>query len=273
MGLHGQTNYFCLYAYKQSLSDALSKSFAGSHNSVLIHHENIILSDECITKLKAASADNPDVVLGCRLRDINQRHLFQCPGWRWNSELFGWYPEWYINFKADPSMPRAIVANCLSPDVLLIPRSAWEKTGDFDSQLEPGYAVIDWCLRARRANVECLEIQHAIAFKHRLEPTKPTGPWGMARIGDIKGLLILSGRYQLPMKPMWLAIRYIYISLSKELGRVHYNTDYGSKISHAKRLLWYINNLFSAFKRAHTGTLLYNILASIRYMRIKHRTP
>jgi hypothetical protein len=249
----------CEVESASSRTDALVRAFSSDHAAALLLDAHATMTEKSLSALVQAWRIHPRAVLGGRIVDARWPQRVQLPGWRWSEAKGVWQPDWMIEIKADPAAPEVLPCVWLNPEILLVPRDAWEVVGGFDPRIDPPLAVIDWCLRARKAGFQCYEVQTAFALKQIL-PTERRGPWGPTHLSDLPGMLILAGKHQLPTRRMRLAWLFMHKAISEELGRVRYWADYGSQISLFKRTVWYVRNLVLAIKRARIPAMILGML-------------
>lgn len=237
----------------------LAEAFSGGAEAVVLTTSRSLVSQQVLDELHRVHMAHPAAVAGCRVMDPSHTTHFLLPGWRWSALHFEWRLEWCIEIKPDPTGPTLMSCDWLNPDVLLIPRTAWNAAGPFDPSLAPQLAAIDWCLRARKGGIKCFEVQTAVAFKQP-SSAKHKGPWGTTHLPDLPGMLILAGKHQLPMGRRRLAWQFMHKAVSEELGRVRYWADYDFRLSTPKRTVWYLRNLILALKRARIPSLVLSVL-------------
>lgn len=248
----------CVTATGARRFQEINSAFAHGQDAVLLLASGVTLSKSSLMALAEARIAQPQALLGCCLADGKFQMKTLLPGWRWSESQCEWRPEWCIRIKADPTAPKILPCDWLSAEALLIPRIAWDAVGSFDPDLDPPLAVVDWCLRAREAGFPCFEVQTAIAFM-QFSPAQCPGPLGPTRLPELQGMLTLARKHRLPMGHTRLAWQFMHKAINKELGRVHYWTDYGFHPSPLQRTVWYLRNLFLAFRRARIPSLILGV--------------
>lgn len=236
----------------------LDEAYAGGAEAVVLTTAQLSVHQQTMEELHRVHMAHPRAIAGCRVMDASHTTHFLLPGWRWSAADCEWHSEWSIEIKPDPTAPAVLSYDWLNPDVLLIPRTAWDTVGHFDPALSSPLAAVDWCLRARKAGFQCYEVQTAFALKQP-PPTERRVPWGPTHLPDLPGMLILAGKHQLPTGRMRLAWQFMHKAISEELGRVRFSADYGCNISLVKRTAWYLRNLFLAIKRARIPAMILSV--------------
>ncbi|MGD9602566.1 MAG: hypothetical protein AB7O21_13360 [Gammaproteobacteria bacterium] len=238
---------------------AVTGAFADAADAVILQSRPLALPQGLPDALAACREDRQDLVAGYRVADAKHAERFLLPGPRWSDRHFGWRSEWYVELKPDPAAPPFVACHWLNPYALFIPRAAWNIVGPFDPVLPPSLAVIDWCLRARKVGMECLEFQTPIALELSAEPAR-SAPWGNSRIQDLPGILRLARKHGQPTGPLRLALRFLARSIVEDFRSVRFWADYGHVLSLSKRSLWYASNLWRVLQRAGLSRVAFRVM-------------
>lgn len=256
---HSQSPVQAFPIYKtESVSErtkALAEAFANKHAAVLLLDACTTLPEASLSALTQALFAQPTALFGCRIVDARRPQRIQLPGWRWSEIECEWRPEWLIELKADQTASKIMPCDWLNPNALLVPRQVWETVGGLDSRLDPPLAVVDWCLRARRAGFPCYEVQNAPALIHLSLP-KDRASQIFAHLATLPGTLTLAHKHHLPIGRLQLSWRLLVAAINDETGRVRFWADYGYPVRLPKRGLWYLRNLLLALRRERVrGTI------------------
>lgn len=243
-------------------NEAFAKAFSDENGALLLLDSRISLCDNDLSAMIHALRERPNSLLGCRSVDIDIPRKIQLPGWRWSASDCEWRPEWCVEIKTDLSIPNLLPCDWLSPEVMLIPRAAWETIGPFDSTLTAPLSVVDWCLRARKAGIFCYEVQSAVVLIRHGNFSKQ-GHWGAALLSDLPSMLTLAHKHHLPSGRVRLVLHLINKTVMGELRRVRYWTEYDHHITLPKRTFWYLRNIQSALLQARVPSLLRIVLKNI----------
>jgi GT2 family glycosyltransferase len=246
----------------------LSQAFANGSQAVLLTTSQTHISEAAAERLRETGQKYPDAILCGRLVDAHMPVRIQLPGWRWSAEHFDWRPLWYLEIKSEPA-ESLLSTDSLSPEAMLIPQQVWLAIGVFDTRLSLPLAVVDWCLRARRAGFQCYEVPSARIPK-LIVPDTPSIPWVTAHLSSFPGMLLLASKHHVPARIVRMAWSILHKAVGEETRRVRYWADYGRQISHFKRSIWYARNVLVAIKRARLFSVI-SILARHLLLSTAHR--
>ncbi|MDL2336232.1 MAG: hypothetical protein QFE16_00170 [Pseudomonadota bacterium] len=238
---------------------ALREAFDSHDSAVLLLDSGVTMSEGCVEAISRAQLDLPDAVFGCRTADIDWPQHLQMPGWRWSLHERAWQPEWVVELRACPQMPRYIEVNWLSPESLLVPRTAWQTVGEFDWRLSKPLAVIDWCVRARKAGFSVIEIQDAVVFIPA-SPVLDRVARENKKIQRIPDMLRLADTIHLPCKKIYLAINLFFSVWSVEFNRIFLEKKNNSSIGAIKVIYWRCRKIVYSMMRGNLYRVTHSIL-------------
>jgi GT2 family glycosyltransferase len=118
------------------------------------------------------------------------------------------------NRTANPPQP----ADWLSSAALLIPDAAWRAIGGFDPRFGSYLADVDWCLRARDAGFQCLNVHDARFASSRTSEAFDIHTESIRW----RSTLVLARKHSVPYGLLTLAFRQILAQMSAELDRVDF---------------------------------------------------
>jgi glycosyltransferase involved in cell wall biosynthesis len=112
-------------------------------------------------------------IIGARVFSTREPWVVMEGGMEWDEREMTWVPARYAEWRSDEPCSDVEEVDALGPSVLLIPREALEKAGEFDPRFSSGWGVAEWCSRARQAGFRCY-----VATKAKAWADESYGDWG-----------------------------------------------------------------------------------------------
>jgi GT2 family glycosyltransferase len=228
----------------------IQKAFSDGANAVLALGEGVTPADGALAALCEVRSTNRQAVLGGTICDAESPHFVEHAGYWWADATLEWRRERYIEFVSDRLTTAPRTTDWLCGSALLIPDDAWRTIGGFDHRFGSFLADIDWCLRARNAGFQCLNVHNA-----RFASTRASEAFDIrTESARWRSTLMLARKHSVPCGLLALAIRQILAQMGAELERVDFWADYGARIGFMRRTLWFLRHASQALQRERLRT-------------------